>query len=65
MPNRPFMNLAIPGIHHVRAILAEAQKNIDFYCGVLGLRLVKQTVNIDDSGNLHLYYGARLGRRPW
>src|SRR4051812_39986763 len=57
------MNPSIPGIHHVTAITADAQKNIDFYCGVLGLRLVKLTVNFDDPGSYHLYYGDALGRR--
>ncbi|HVT88325.1 MAG TPA: ring-cleaving dioxygenase [Tepidisphaeraceae bacterium] len=52
----------IPGIHHVTAITSDAQKNIDFYCGVLGLRLVKLTVNFDDPGSYHLYYGDELGR---
>jgi len=47
------MNLSIPGIHHVTAITAGAQQNIDFYCGVLGLRLVKLTVNFDDPGCYH------------
>jgi glyoxalase family protein len=52
----------IPGIHHVTAITANAQKNIDFYCGVLGLRLVKLTVNFDDPSSYHIYYGDELGR---
>jgi glyoxalase family protein len=52
----------ISGIHHVTAITADAQKNIDFYTGVLGLRLVKLTVNFDDPGSYHLYYGDELGR---
>lgn len=52
----------LPGLHHVTAITADAQKNIDFYCGVLGLRLVKLTVNFDDPGSYHLYYGDELGR---
>src|SRR4051794_18020893 len=52
----------LPGIHHVTAITADAQKNIDFYCGVLGLRLVKLTVNFDDPQSYHLYYGDELGR---
>jgi glyoxalase family protein len=52
----------IAGLHHVTAITADAQKNIDFYCGVLGLRLVKLTVNFDDPGSYHLYYGDELGR---
>src|SRR5271156_2473309 len=53
---------SIPGLHHVTAITADAQKNIDFYCGVLGLRLVKLTVNFDDPSSYHLYYGDELGR---
>jgi catechol 2,3-dioxygenase-like lactoylglutathione lyase family enzyme len=52
----------LPGIHHVTAITADAQANIDFYCGVLGQRLVKLTVNFDDPGSYHLYYGDELGR---
>jgi catechol 2,3-dioxygenase-like lactoylglutathione lyase family enzyme len=56
-PNSP-----LSGIHHVTAITDDAQKNIDFYCGVLGLRLVKLTVNFDDPGSYHLYYGDDLGR---
>src|SRR3954469_18093427 len=52
----------IAGIHHVTAITADAQKNVDFYCGVLGLRLVKLTVNFDDPQSYHLYYGDELGR---
>src|ERR1700688_633304 len=53
---------SIHGIHHVTVITADAQKNIDFYCGVLGLRLVKLTVNFDDPASYHLYYGDELGR---
>jgi glyoxalase family protein len=53
---------SLPGLHHVTAITADAQKNVDFYCGVLGLRLVKLTVNFDDPGSYHLYYGDELGR---
>src|SRR5271170_767526 len=52
----------IGGLHHVTAITADAQKNIDFYTGVLGLRLVKLTVNFDDPSSYHLYYGDELGR---
>src|SRR4051794_31425558 len=55
------MNPTIPGIHHVTAITADAQKNIDFYTGVLGLRLVKLTVNFDDPSSYHLYYGDAAG----
>jgi catechol 2,3-dioxygenase-like lactoylglutathione lyase family enzyme len=50
------------GIHHITAITSDAQKNIDFYRGVLGLRLVKLTVNFDDPSSYHLYYGDELGR---
>ena len=56
------MDPKLTGLHHVTAITADAQKNIDFYCGVLGLRLVKLTVNFDDPGSYHLYYGDELGR---
>src|SRR3954447_11845116 len=51
------MQSTLPGIHHVTAITADAQKNVDFYTGVLGLRLVKLTVNFDDPTTYHLYYG--------
>jgi glyoxalase family protein len=45
------------GIHHVTAIVDDPRENIDFYTQVLGLRLVKQTVNFDDPYTYHLYYG--------
>jgi len=51
----------IRGIHHVTAIARGAQANLDFYGGVLGLRLVKRTVNFDDPGTYHLYYGDETG----
>ena len=50
-----------PGIHHITAISASAQQNVDAYAGTLGLRLVKTTVNFDDPGTYHLYYGDRTG----
>jgi glyoxalase family protein len=50
------------GIHHVTAIAGDPQQNVGFYVGVLGLRLIKQTVNYDDPGTYHLYYGDELGR---
>lgn len=53
--------LDIPGIHHVTALCGDPQLNIDFYAGLLGLRLVKKTVNFDDPGTYHLYYGDGLG----
>src|SRR5438034_5509360 len=49
------------GIHHVTAITSDAQQNVDFYTGLLGLRLVKVTVNFDDPGAYHLYYGDEIG----
>ena len=51
------------GIHHVTAIAGDAQKNVDFYAGLLGLRLVKKTVNFDDPRSYHLYYGDGAGVR--
>src|SRR6187431_3062287 len=55
------MGKLITGIHHVTAIASDAQKNIDFYAGVLGLRLVKKTVNFDASGVYHFYYVDEAG----
>jgi glyoxalase family protein len=49
------------GIHHITAIVGDPQENVDFYAGVLGLRLVKQTVNFDDPGTYHLYFGNEGG----
>jgi glyoxalase family protein len=49
------------GIHHVTAIAGDPQRNLDFYEGILGLRLVKKTVNFDDPGTYHLYYGDEIG----
>jgi glyoxalase family protein len=51
----------MPGIHHVTAISGRADRNLDFYARVLGLRFVKKTVNFDDPGTYHLYYGDELG----
>jgi glyoxalase family protein len=51
----------ISGIHHITAIAGDAQRNYDFYTKVLGLRLVKKTVNFDDPGTYHLYYGNETG----
>ncbi|WP_414664792.1 ring-cleaving dioxygenase [Horticoccus sp. 23ND18S-11] len=56
------MNLPHPtGLHHLTAIATDAQSNIDFYAGLLGLRLVKNTVNFDDPSAYHLYYGDEHG----
>jgi glyoxalase family protein len=49
------------GIHHVAAIAGKAVPNLQFYTDVLGLRFVKKTVNFDDPGTYHLYYGDRVG----
>src|SRR5215216_4514151 len=49
------------GIHHITAIAGDPQRNLDFYAGILGLRLVKLTVNFDDPGSYHLYYGDEIG----
>lgn len=56
------MNIATPGLHHITAIAGDPQTNIDFYTGVLGLRLVKLTINFDDPGTYHLYYADYAGR---
>lgn len=50
------------GIHHITAIVGHPQENVDFYAGVLGLRMVKQTVNFDDPGTYHLYFGNEEGK---
>jgi len=50
------------GIHHVTAISGDLDRNLDFYARVLGLRLVKRTVNFDDPSTWHLYYGDGVGR---
>ena len=49
------------GIHHVTAISGPARRNLEFYTGVLGLRFVKKTVNFDDPGTYHFYYGDEGG----
>lgn len=49
------------GLHHVTALASDARRNLDFYTRVLGLRLVKKTVNFDDPSTCHLYYGDRVG----
>lgn len=60
------------GIHHVTAIAGDAQENVDFYAGVLGMRMVKRSVNQDDPGTYHLFYadaegnpGTDLTFFPW
>jgi catechol 2,3-dioxygenase-like lactoylglutathione lyase family enzyme len=53
--------MKLHGIHHITAIASDPQRNLDFYAGVLGLRLVKRTVNFDDPNTYHFYFGDRLG----
>ena len=53
--------MKLEGVHHITAITAEAQRNVDFYAGVLGLRLVKKTVNQDDPTVYHLFYADEKG----
>src|SRR3982750_1941855 len=55
------MENRILGLHHITAIADNAQRNYDFYTKVLGLRLVKKTVNFDDPGTYHFYYGDETG----
>ena len=56
MPAQP-----IVGLHHVTAIASDPQANLDFYTQVLGLRFVKRTINFDDPGTYHFYFGDDLG----
>lgn len=53
--------MTILGLHHITLVCANAQRTVDFYVKTLGLRLVKQTVNFDDPGAYHLYFGDRTG----
>ena len=50
------------GLHHITAIAGPAQENLDFYAGVLGMKLVKKSVNQDDPGTYHLFYADAEGR---
>ncbi|WP_221090403.1 VOC family protein [Deinococcus aquaedulcis] len=52
----------VQGLHHVTIMASDPQRNVDFYTGVLGQRLVKVTVNFDDPGTYHLYYGDQTGQ---
>ncbi|MFW5709226.1 MAG: VOC family protein [Chloroflexota bacterium] len=54
--------MTILGLHHITLISANAERTADFYTRVLGLRLVKKTVNFDDPGSYHLYFGDEIGR---
>jgi glyoxalase family protein len=62
----------VRGLHHITAIAGPAQENLDFYAGVLGMRLVKRSINQDDPGTYHLFYADAEGHRgtdltffPW
>ncbi len=55
------MEMLVTGLHHVTAIASNGQKNLDFYGGILGLRLVKKTINFDAPDVYHLYYGNESG----
>ena len=53
--------MKLEGLHHLTMITGDAQRNVDFYAGVLGLRLVKKTVNFDSPDAYHLYFGDEAG----
>ena len=55
------MATSVHGIHHVTCIAGNAQENLDFYVALLGMRLVKKSVNQDDPGTYHLFYADRVG----
>ncbi|MYL51747.1 ring-cleaving dioxygenase [Pontibacillus yanchengensis] len=55
------MKIETSGIHHITALVNDPQTNVDFYENTLGLRLVKKTVNFDDPGIYHLYFGDKIG----
>lgn len=56
------MDVKVLGLHHVTAVSSDPQALVDFYGGLLGLRLVKQTINFDDPGTYHLYFGNEAGQ---
>jgi glyoxalase family protein len=53
--------MKLEGIHHITAITGDAPRNVDFYARLLGLRMVKKTVNQDDPSVYHLFYADELG----
>ena len=55
------MNTNVTGLHHITAIASDPKRNLDFYTKILGLRFVKRSVNQDDPGTYHLYYGDYTG----
>lgn len=54
--------MTIEGLHHITGVTGDAQRCVDFYAHTLGLRFIKQTVNFDDPGAYHLYFGDPVGR---
>jgi glyoxalase family protein len=71
MTSKSFMH-RVHGLHHITAIAGPAQENLDFYAGILGMRLVKRSINQDDPGTYHLFYadaeghpGTDLTFFPW
>ena len=55
------MTASVHGIHHVTCIAGNAQENLNFYVGLLGMRLVKKSVNQDATDTYHLFYADRVG----
>lgn len=55
------MENTILGIHHITAIAGDAKRNFNFYANILGLRFIKKTVNFDDPGTYHFYFGNEIG----
>jgi len=53
--------MLIDGIHHITAFAGDPQRNVDFYTGILGMRMIKKTVNFDDPKTYHLYYANEYG----
>src|ERR1035437_2647055 len=51
------MNTHVTGLHHITALASDPKRNLEFYTSILGLRFVKKSVNQDDPGTYHLYYG--------
>ena len=55
------MKSKILGIHHITALASDAQRNVDFYVSMLGMRFVKKSINQDAPDVYHLYYGDEIG----
>lgn len=53
--------MSIQGLHHITLVSTDAQRTVDFYTQTLGLRMIKQTVNFDDPGSYHIYFGDQTG----